>query len=53
MPALHHGYGTFTVHHGHCTFTGHHGTNIVPAFVEVFIDPVFPFHCENGEVCFL
>ena len=40
-------------HHGYCTFTVHHGTNLVPAFVEVYIDQVFAFHCENGEVCFL
>ena len=31
MPALHHGY---------CTFTVYNGTNLVPAFVEAYIDQV-------------
>jgi len=37
----------------HFTFTVRRGTNLGPAFVEVYIDQVFAFHCENAEVCFL
>jgi len=43
---------TPALHHGYCTFSVHHGTNFVPAFVEVYINQVFAFCCENGEVCF-
>ena len=28
------------LHHGYCTFTVHDGTNLVPAFVEVYVDQV-------------